>query len=263
MTQILPSGVVPTGNSDLVFDTITGDYIELSSGMVLSAEELPESPKKSAKIYKPQILNFDQWCDVLSYHAFLGKQWTDNQVWPKNEPNPDVIIGQTEPWTLKHHELVSNGEIEFFLPKDEYAGGQPHLTVSRTPNTVEIEHGIGKDQYSDPDLLDIDIQRHSSEVPPAEFFEAIQILASYIKKNPTANHWKWLPTMISFIAEHISLVDASGEISIPDLLSAFKAKSSEVQELLHLLKVSNDSNESLRKKLKHLRTLMYGHSKHK
>lgn len=239
-----------TGN--LFFDPVLGHYVDEVTGICYSAEDVLDSPEKTSRIKSRKQLTFDEWCDSLRELALEGKV-QHSEGWKRNYPNPDTEIGQTVPWSEHQYESVTHDGISQTLPLNEEA--------KRVANCAEIEHinhplkteGVGDDIHAEFSSLD---------TPEETVFEAINCLASRLKKSPGAKYWKWLPTMIDFLADHINLHDGTGEISIPDLLSAFKTIRREKQDLLHLMKVNFEQLVKAQQKVKQLRTQMYGHRKH-
>lgn len=245
-------GSVPAGN--LVFDPVYGEYVDSDTGIVYAADEVAESPEKSSRALKTRKqIPFDDWCESLLELACEGKA-NCKDGWKVNNPNPDTEIGQTVPWSEHLFEQCDNGNgITFSVPSGPYS--------HRVPNCVDIEHLDHPLKQDDGDNSHAEFS--TLDTPQETIFEALEILALKLKKAPSAHYWKWLPTMIDFIADGISLRDSTGEISIPDLLSAFKTIRREKQDLLHLMKVNFEALVRAQQKVKQLRTQMYGHRKHK
>lgn len=224
--------------------------------------------------------------ELLPELILLAKHYAGEEQLKRSELNPDLEIGQTIPYDQagytenSYHGVVQLlrdgvpcGLISTKLPLiqavsalDELGNplrgeflvtrNAPEKHTHQVPNTVDIEHKVHIHELDEDEM-----PAFREDLPEAEtgksFYQSLYMLVMSFQANPQASWIKWMPTLVDFLIHRINIVDSSGEISIPDLLSTFRTERSDRVAAWQLLRKSERKLEIARKQIKHLRKQLY------
>jgi len=259
----------------MLYDSEVDEYIDPATGEVVGSmsdsynslanrdDEIASSPLAEKKLADP-----DEFCEILIQLACEGSVVTNAQDWVQLKCNPDILIGQTVPYTQHLYEEVKNGSgIRFSMGMAQHS--------HQVPNCVEIEHSFGKLRTEEDAMInackedchdsDLEFQSPVNPLPQrTEPFEALQLIGLFLKKDPNADWWGWLPTLIHFLAEKVNLVCPNGEISVPDLLSIVAGSATDLANCDEIIRALYAELHRSRTQCKHLRSKLYSKGrKHK
>jgi hypothetical protein len=209
---------------------------------------------------------FEDFVEVLKELCHEALHVTRSNRWIHRTWNPDLQVGQSIPWDEKRMQLCKNKDGIMFT-----------LNKKQIPNCVEIEHKdgtvfrteeealknanpgkfSGKDHEVEQEIPRTDLPSHP------EFFETLIEMIIKFQKNPAAGYWKWLPVLFEYLSNHINLQDPSGDISIPDLLSAFTRLRGDNKVWQSLVQSSEQELKRVRKVLDKTRAKLYKSRIHK
>jgi len=274
MTQIQKS-IISVDPNDIIFDPDTGTYIQLSTGIVLLPEELPESKGvNKLNIVKLTPPTIDEFFNHLLEEFAEGLSRARNEDWAESIKYPNMEVGQTAPFQCdvpleyyqignkvvklrnvnKEGNLDGTYEVHKYPPLefDLVDTFRNHYTKNkRTPDCVSIEGRTTPDMQED------------SKINYSTVFEAFFTLLRRIRENPTGKWIESIPLLVDFIVDNISLNNGSRDVGIPELLSTFETMKAEKAAEVRRNQLLNADIEKLRKEKKHLRSQIYGiHSKH-
>jgi len=274
MTQIQKS-MISVDPNDITFDPDTGTYIQLSTGIVLLPEELPESKGvNKLNIVKLTPPTIDEFFNHLLEEFAEGLSRARNEDWAESIKYPNMEVGQTAPFqcdvpleyyqignkVVKLRNVNKEGNLDGTYERIKYPPVEfdlvdtfrNHYTKNkRTPDCVSIEGRTTPDMQED------------SKINYSTVFEAFFTLLRRIRENPTGKWIESIPLLVDFIVDNISLNNGSRDVGIPELLSTFETMKAEKAAEVRRNQLLNADIEKLRKEKKHLRSQIYGiHSKH-
>lgn len=230
-------------NPPFFFDI--GAYFQRKGFAFLSEDYEPQ--KERITVEAPSVSPvFAEYVAEELERIISARILTEQKKWKAQEINPELEVGETKTETLfGKWESVSYEGIEFHLPSEDNK-----LQVPRVPNCGEIE------QKTKP------LYTCAEDPTSVEFFDALYKMWRSFGHNPQAKWIKWIPLLIEFLIDNLSITDSGdGEIRITELLSIFKSLRDEKKQLLTLLSAEHLELIDARKRLKRLYALHRGQFK--
>lgn len=248
---------------EIIFDPITGDFINKVTGLVLEQDELPESNCAKLSIVQLTPPTIDEFFDHLCDEFAEGLSRARANNWARVIKYPILKVGQTKPYEDSAGDQVNLLQRSYTVRDIDKHGNLTTETTRFTPEPITF---FQPDKWLTPNCVEIEgeqINLPIEEEDYSNFFEAMFTLLRRIREAPNRQWINQIPLLVDFLVDNISLSAESGEIGIPEILSSFQQNELQILELEWRVKSRDAEIKKLRKERKQLRSLIYGnHKKH-